>query len=358
MSNSNHKMSDADERHALLQDLQRVQCTVHQPDDPPLFTREPISSMAPVHWRWSDLLPLLNRLGERLKLEKGGNRRTLRLTNPGLPYGTTPSLWASIQVILPGEVATAHRHAATALRFIMTGNGAWTTVDGEEYPMNERDFVLTPAWTWHDHIHRGDEQMIWLDILDISLVRSMHATFFQSSPTPVQDVSPEPQRSWQQFGSGIMRPVRAQEHNPVNPLLVYPAAAAEQALHAAHQLAPDPHFDTALEYQNPTTGGAALPTISSRLQRIRPGFKTLPLRHTGSVILYVVAGQGRSNVGDMTFEWSPGDFIAIPPWNWYSHECTGNAAATFFTVSDVPALKALHLYQEEFAEHHANNGEQ
>src|SRR5438874_1935574 len=127
------QMADAEQRRHLAQDLERFNCRVHQPDDPPLFTKEPKSSMVPLHWRWTDLAPLLDRIGENLKLEARGNRRTLRLTNPGLPFGTTPTFWASIQYILPGEVATAHRHAATALRFIMQGNGAYTTVDGEQY---------------------------------------------------------------------------------------------------------------------------------------------------------------------------------------------------------------------------------
>ena len=123
---------DADARRALQQELERFHCRVHQPDDPPLFTREPRPDMQSLHWRWCDLAPLLDRLGREVDLGAGGPRRTLRLHNPGLPYGTTHTFWASIQVILPGEVATCHRHTANALRFIMQGEGAWTTVDGEQ----------------------------------------------------------------------------------------------------------------------------------------------------------------------------------------------------------------------------------
>jgi gentisate 1,2-dioxygenase len=55
----------------------------------------------------------------------------------------------------------------------MQGNGADTIVDCEQYAMNEGDLVLTPSWTCHDHEHKGAEPMIWLDVLDISLVRSL-----------------------------------------------------------------------------------------------------------------------------------------------------------------------------------------
>jgi gentisate 1,2-dioxygenase len=343
------QMSDADARRGIDQDLARFNCRVHQPDDLPLFTREPKSSMQPLHWRWSDLVPLLDRIGERLKLEAGGNRRTLRLTNPGLPYGTTPTFWASIQVILPGEVATAHRHTATALRFIMQGNGAFTTVDGEQYPMDEGDFVITPSWTWHDHVHRGNEPMIWLDVLDISLVRAMHATFFEGSPVDLQPVSECPRSSLQQFGSGIMRPVRPKMHNQINPLLVYPAQQAQAALAAAAELPPDPYCGTQLEYQNPLTGGPALPTIGTRLQRLRPNSRCLRQRHTGSVVNYVISGSGTTIVEGQRFDWQAGDFIAIPPWSWYEHANASQEAATLFQVNDIPAMQGLGLYREELA---------
>ncbi|HUN97642.1 MAG TPA: cupin domain-containing protein, partial [Bradyrhizobium sp.] len=182
-------MSDAKQRQELAEELAQYGVRVAQPDDAPLFTREPKSSMQPYHWKAADLARLLEKIGGSLKLEQGGQRRTLRLTNPGLPYGTTPTFWASIQYILPGEVASAHRHAATALRFIMQGSGADTIVGGEQYIINEGDLVLTPSWTWHDHEHRGSKPMVWLDVLDISLVRALHATFFEPSDAPRQNVN-------------------------------------------------------------------------------------------------------------------------------------------------------------------------
>src|SRR5260370_42630515 len=109
--------------------------------------------MQPVHWKAADLGHLLEKIGASLKLEQGGQRRTLRLCNRGLPYGTTPTFWASIQYILPGEIATAHRHAASALRFIMKGRGADTIVDGKSYAMYEGDRLPNPAWTWQDLVH-------------------------------------------------------------------------------------------------------------------------------------------------------------------------------------------------------------
>ncbi|MGF6931170.1 hypothetical protein OKW41_000309 [Paraburkholderia sp. UCT70] len=105
-----HTMHDAQARRALHADLAKFNFRVHQPDDPPLFTRSPTSTMQTVLWRGDDMQALLARLGAEIDLAPGGQRRTLRLHNPGLPFGTTPTFWASVQVNLPGEVATSRRH--------------------------------------------------------------------------------------------------------------------------------------------------------------------------------------------------------------------------------------------------------
>jgi gentisate 1,2-dioxygenase len=340
-------MRDAEARRALKVDLERLQCRVHQPDDPPLFTREPRSTMEPVHWRWRELLPMLDRLGAMIEIGSGGQRRTLRLSNPGLPYGTTPTFWASIQVILPGEIAEAHRHSASAFRFIMQGEGSHTTVDGERYPMNEGDLVLTPAWTWHDHEHRGAQPMIWLDVLDISLMRSMHATFFEPYPEKEQPVDAIPDRTWRTYGSGLMRPPRSGPPPALNPLLAYPRERAEAALEQAAGLVPDPVDDVILEYQNPLTGGPAMTTMALALQKLRPGFRGRAHRHTGSRLYYVVRGQGTSLVEGRRFDWDAGDFVAVPPWAWCEHRNDSASDALLFRVEDTPALRALGFWREE-----------
>jgi gentisate 1,2-dioxygenase len=340
--------SDARARETLATELAALNLAVHQPTDPPLFTREPAPSMAPCHWKAGDIAAWLHRIGANLKLEAGGARRTLRLTNPGLEYGTTPTFWASIQYILPGEVATAHRHAASALRFIMDGEGADTIVDGECYRFNKGDLVLTPSWAFHDHEHKGARPMVWLDVLDISLVRKMEAVFFEPSDLPRRPVNDIPDRSYREYGSGIMRPARAAPAAYANPLLVYARERAEEALRQAAHLDPDPFDDTALEYQNPLTGGPAMPTIGNVLQRLRPGIKLKPHRHTGSSVYYVVRGLGTTKVGDRSFDWAPGDFFAIPPWAVHEHANRSQTEeAVMYHVNDFPAIRLLGLWREQ-----------
>lgn len=340
-------MADAAARRALKEDLARNHCRIAQPEDPPLFTREPSSPSVSSHWRWSELEPLLDRIGREVDLASSGPRRTLRLQDPGLPYGTTPTMWASIQVILPGEVATAHRHTANAFRFIMHGTGAWTTVDGESYPMNEGDLVLTPTQCWHDHVHRGDAPMIWLDVLDISLMRAMHATFFEGYSQPVQPLLQVPDASWRRYGSGLLRPPGAVDAGGPNPLLAYPARVTDEALVQARGLPADPCDDVVLSYVDPRNGGPVMTTVDCRAQVLRPGFRGRARRQVGSKIYYVVQGSGTTIVDGRRFDWSKGDFFTVAPWAWHEHSNPHDGDARLFQVSDAPALKALGYYREE-----------
>src|SRR5207247_9630491 len=88
----------------------------------------------------------------------------------------TQSRYAGFQLILPGEIAPPHRHAASAIRFILDGEGAYTQVDGEKTIMAPGDFVLTPFWTIHDHGNTSKKSMMWLDVLDVPTVN-----FFETS---------------------------------------------------------------------------------------------------------------------------------------------------------------------------------
>lgn len=340
-------MSDARERAEIQEALRAHNIAVAQPDDQPLFTREPVTSMVPYHWKAIDLAGLLELIGSKLKLEAGGMRRTLRLANPGLPYGTTPTFWGSIQYIHPGEVATTHRHTANALRFVMQGSGTETTVDGELYVMRQNDLVLTPGWTYHDHENVTNQPMVWLDVLDISLMRAMHATFFDGYDQPRQPVQSIPDASFRMFGSGLMRPLGAKHEGLCSPVLAYGWDRAIAALETAATLEPDPYDDIILEYQNPMTGGPAMWTIGTALQMLRPGIETRAHRHTGSVLYYVVEGGGSMMIDDQRFDYGAGDFIALPPWSRHSHaNRSSDKRVVLFQVNDLVLMKLLGFYRE------------
>ena len=89
---------------------------------------EAAPEMEPYLWRWSEVEPLVLKSGEVVTPDRDVERRTMRLATPGLDRGTTHTLVAALQLLLPGECAPAHRHTPTAIRWILTGQGAYTTV--------------------------------------------------------------------------------------------------------------------------------------------------------------------------------------------------------------------------------------
>src|SRR5437764_1679864 len=136
-----------------------------------LITPEPKSACQPHLWKFDAIRDYMTEAG-KLITAKEAERRVLVLENPGLRGQSkiTTSLYAGVQLVMPGEVAPAHRHSQSALRFVLEGKGAFTAVDGERTYMSPGDFVITPSMTWHDHGNDSSEPMVWLDGLDIPLV--------------------------------------------------------------------------------------------------------------------------------------------------------------------------------------------
>ena len=149
---------------------------------------EPLPEMEPYLWRWADVEPLVLKSGELVTPDRDVERRTLRLATPGLDRGTTHTITAALQLLLPGECAPAHRHTPTAIRWVLTGQGAYTTVEGDKCYMEPGDLILTPSWTWHDHNNEGSDPMIWLDGLDVPLVRYLRANFYEAYPEDQQPI--------------------------------------------------------------------------------------------------------------------------------------------------------------------------
>src|SRR3954452_13251088 len=143
-----------------------------------IITPEPKSAAQPSLWKFNEIRDYMIEAG-KLITAKEAERRVLVLENPGLRGKSqiTNSLYAGLQLILPGEVAPAHRHTQSALRFVVEGHGAYTAVDGEKTIMEPGDFVITPSWTWHHHGHHADGPMVWLDGLDIPMLAFFNATF-------------------------------------------------------------------------------------------------------------------------------------------------------------------------------------
>jgi gentisate 1,2-dioxygenase len=286
------------------------------------LTPAPATRMVPHLWRYEEAKRLILDAGELISAE-AADRRVLAFKNPGTAAHeiarTTDTLWAAIQLVLPGEVAPPHRHTASALRYIVEGSGAYTVVDGRRIDMEAGDVVLTPNWSWHEHGHAGEGPMLWLDGLDLPMVNTLHLIFTEHGDS-----------------STAMAPSSGPARN-----LVWKLADVRAELERRRTEPADPHDDVVFEY-----GAPALTTLSAWMQLLRPGVETRPHRHTNSVVYHVVEGRGWSDVGGSRLEWNAGDTFALPYWVEHRHANPTAEDALLFSFSDAPALAALGLLRE------------
>lgn len=317
----------------------------------PLWERvggtQPGSAARPTIWRYAELRPQLIRSVD-LITARDAERRVLMLENPGLP-GTgyiTNSLYAGLQVIMPGEVAPAHRHTPNALRFIIEGAGAYTTVAGERIAMLPGDFVVTPGWSWHDHGHAGQGPVIWLDALDSPFGQFFGATFRENYPDESHPVTRTGHDSAARFGAGLA-PVDYRPEGTASPLLIYPYERTRAAL---MRVAADGPIDVVhgvkLRYANPATGGYAFPTMAVFLQWLPAGFAGQSYRSTDGTVFCVVEGRGHVCFDDCTISFAAHDVFVAPPWCRYRLETDGECM--LFSYSDRAAQEALGFWREDY----------
>ena len=288
-----------------------------------LAPREPKPKARPHRWAYDEVRAHLLEAGRRITAEEA-ERRVVVLANPGLPGAlqATDTLYAGLQLILPGEIAPPHRHSQSALRFVMEGRGAYTAVDGEKVWMSPGDFIITPAMSWHEH-GGGYEPVIWLDGLDVPLVGFLGAGFREELDVPaLPPVEPE--------GA----PAFAWPYRPSRETLA--ALAAGQDI--------DPWRGYVLGYRH-ADGRWAMPTLGPTLTLLPQGFRTRPRRSIDGAVATVVEGRVRASVGGETFELGPRDLLALPSWT--PVELEALEESILFAFSDRPVYEALGLWREE-----------
>jgi len=300
-------------------------------------------------WKWSLLKEVVKQSSTAVPV--GDERRAMQLFNPGLKgqWATTNTLIAAVQVLLPGEVARAHRHSPAAIRFIIEGHGAYTAVEGEKVIMQPGDFVLTPAWQWHDHGNETNETVVWMDGLDVPLTKALNAMFFEMHQDLKASHGKPVNGSKALYGHGKLTPTWTKERPLFSPLMLYSWDQTAEALHDLRSHDGSPYDGIILEYTHAQTGGPVLPTMSCRVQMIRKGEKTKAKRVTGSSVFHVVQGRGRSVINGQPFDWEKGDIIALPSWAQHDFANAGNEDAILFSISDRPVLEALGFYREDLS---------
>jgi len=312
---------------------------------------EPTPKSAPVLWKWSELRGQVLRAIDLVSPEDSG-RRVVYLRNPKRQDVSACCGWlfSGIQVMKAGERAPAHNHAASALRFIMEGEGAFTVVDGHEVTLGARDFVITPNGSWHEHgIREEGSVCLWQDGLDIPLTNALEANFYQVHPDDYQSTNLPLNDSTMTYGAPGLMPALDRWEKPYSPLLKFEWEPTYEALHNYAKVTDGSPYDgVIMRYINPQTGGDPMMTMGAQMQMLRGGEATKAHRHTGNAIYQVAKGKGHSIIGGQRFDWQEKDIFCVPAWTWHEH-ANGDASddACLFSFNDLPVMKKLGFYREE-----------
>lgn len=311
-----------------------------------LVSETPKSPAVPALWRYAEVRPYLMEACDLISTEEA-ERRVLVLENPGMPGQSriTRNLFCGLQIILPGEIAPAHRHVASALRFIVEGKDAYTAVAGERTMMEPGDFVITPKWTWHDHGNESDGPMVWVDGLDMHIVNLCDASFKENYSQRNHPITRPEGSSLAEVGANLV-PVDFEHASQTSPIFNYPYRATREALHRMSRFrAPDACHGFKMKYINPLTGGSAMPTISTAMQLLPKGFKTETYRCTAGTVFIVVEGTGTATIAGKRYDWTPHDIFVVP--SWQPLELEASSEAVIFTYSDRIVQEKLDFFREQ-----------
>jgi gentisate 1,2-dioxygenase len=311
-----------------------------------LVPPSPRSSAAPAIWRYAELREQVLHAGRLISADEA-ERRVLILENPALrgQSSITQTLYAGLQLILPGEVASAHRHTQSALRLVLDGEGAYTAVDGERTTMRRGDFIITPSWTWHDHGNESNQPVVWLDGLDIPLVRLLDAGFAEKSEQTSQTPLRPEGDALARYGSNMLPMDYHPRATDAMRVFVYPYARTRDSLHGISRGVPDPHLGFKLRYVNPATGASPMPTIGAYAQALPVGFETQALRSTDGTVHVCLEGSGEVEIDGRTHRFAENDIFVVP--SWHTLRLHAGRDCVLFSFSDRPVQEALGLWREQ-----------
>lgn len=295
-------------------------------------------------WSYQAIKPLLLQAGALTPIEKA-ERRVLVLANPGHGLDkmqASAAMYLGMQLLLPGEWAPSHRHTPNAVRMIVEGEGAYTTVNGEKCPMRRGDLILTPTGLWHEHGHDGTEPVIWLDVLDLPLVYYMEASYHVNG----ERQTVQPGRGDSTYAAGGMVPTKMFERSgKAYPMLRYPWVEARAAL--VTLAADQPALQAVqLTYVNPETGADAQNILGFYALMLRPGqLLTLPVR-SPAMVFHVIEGGAEVTVETQSFTLLEADTCCAPGYSAVSlRNASSDQPAFIFIADESPLHRKLGVFE-------------
>lgn len=324
----------------------RSQCLV--PLWPSLRALMPAAKPQPrtraTHWPYAAIRPLLLRAGELTPIEKA-ERRVLVLANSG--HGleklqASAAIYLGMQLLLPGEWAPAHRHTPNAVRMIVEGEGAYTTVDGQKCQMLRGDLILTPTGLWHEHGHDGDHPVVWLDVLDLPLMYYVEASYHVDGPR--QEMRNDG-RGQGYVRAGIVPTTLFERGNDSYPIVRYPWSEVSAALLAMSASQPGLEL-VQVAYINPETGGFAQNNLGFYAMMLRPGQRILLPARSPAQVFHVIEGAVQAETGGHTFTMAEADTCCSPGYETVTMTNLQRDRPSFIFIADEsPLHRKLGVYE-------------
>lgn len=318
----------------------------------PLWDRtvklEPGSNCVTAHWPYELTRPLLDQASQLID-KKRADRRVLVMENPSLRGSSfiANSLFAGLQIILPGEIAPSHRHTPNALRFVVEGEGAYTSISGEKIDIHPGDFIVTPSWSWHDHGNLGNNPVVWMDGLDTPFTSLFGAHFRENYPNDVYPVTKTANQSILSFGAGMLPIQYGLDSGGYENLLIYPFVKTKSLLNSMlsdTKIVADPCHGYKMRYANPSNGHYPFRTMAAFMQLIPEGFKGKKYRSTENTVFNVASGECVVYLSDKEVYLKPHDVLVVPSWEQYHFE--SDKSCILFSFSDRAAQQLLGFWQE------------
>ncbi len=284
-----------------------------------------------------------------------GSRRST-IVNPALMQSRSlyPAVSVSLNVLLPGERTTPHRHNSSVVNFCIQGAGT-SVIGGRSVEWGQYDTWSTPPWMVHQHVNDSDDIQVRLSysnsgLLDLLGVHVVEEAGDLDANQPLGDAEAELELSarGETIGSDGAALLTYEQlispEPPYQPPLHWPFEALASRLETLRSLGQE-YKGRRLFLMYDRTTGRSQGTTSTFFATItmRPaGIVDEPHRHTSAAVNYIFKGRGWSIVGGKRYEWGAGDLMLTAP-GWMNHGHASHEGEDVYelTIQDSPLQIAV-----------------
>jgi len=94
--------------------------------------------------------------------------------------------------------------------------------------------------------------------------------------------------------------------------------------------------------------GSMVQTMGMFIAEIAPGDHTGRHRHFNEALVYIIEGRGHTVIVDKRYDWSEGDVISVPLYEWHQHfNDDPKKPVRYMGITNLPLLRSMGLNKLE-----------